>query len=292
MRSSPRNSGFILVMVLVVLAVCGAILARAARRNAEVALRAGRVQRELQLRWGALSCRAAVLPIAEQILQEHAGPEEPEPVQVRHTVALGGAKFHLVVGDEQAKANVNALAREEEGVGLLGGISRIVGLGGEAVRVRLLPAEDEIAEDDPTGQYVSFDQVFIIRHPSELMSPPGGEGPAISRRLTCWGNGKLNLKRAELAVLRVMLSGYLSESQLVALDDFRRSAPNLSVPRAFAHLELTKKQIDSLLPLVTDKSGCHSLWVVAEGRTRSWYRLYVEQSGIPEDDPQRWTFAW
>ena len=117
-------------MVLLVLAVCGAILASAGRRNADVALRAGRERRELQLRWGALSCRAAVLPMAEEILQEQLDPERIGSPDVRHTVALGDMKFHLVIADEQAKANINALASRSEGAGLLGSIRIIQGAGG------------------------------------------------------------------------------------------------------------------------------------------------------------------
>ena len=55
MRPSRRRSGFVLVMVLVVLAIAATVLAATARRSCALALRAGAAQRDLQVRWAATS---------------------------------------------------------------------------------------------------------------------------------------------------------------------------------------------------------------------------------------------
>ena len=56
--------------------------------------------------------------------------------------------------------------------------------------------------------------------------------------------------------------------------------------------ELAEEKAAELRRLLTDVSNCHALWVVAAGRTRNHYRLFVYQLGDAENDSQRWTFAW
>jgi hypothetical protein len=61
---------------------------------------------------------------------------------------------------------------------------------------------------------------------------------------------------------------------------------------AVAHLELAEEPAAQVRELLTDLSLCHSLWVIAEGKTRRWYRLFVKQAGDGENDAQEWSFSW
>lgn len=278
MRRRGDNSGFVLLMVLVVLAVCGTILAASARRCCNQALLAGSAREQLQLKWGGLSCRAVCLPAAERMFQT-ADPAEGKPViTARRELDLGGIAFELIVSDEQSKANVNVLEKRFGAEGLAAGIHRLQGRSRKALPVKLRPGEPAAGADPLRRRYESFEQVFAIKHPSELVPTNRREDSPV-HRLTCWGTGMLNFKRAEPAVLRTVLAGMLTQSQLSDLVKFRQKQPDCTLDEMLRHLKLRKKQAAALRGALTDMSLCHSLWIVAHGKTRSWHRFYIARGG-------------
>ena len=74
--------------------------------------------------------------------------------------------------------------------------------------------------------------------------------------------------------------------------EFREESPDGTLQEAMRHMELKKKDRLKLGKVLTDKSRCRSLWVIARGKTRNWYHLYVDQDGDMENDAQNWTLAW
>ena len=141
MKRKRRQSGFVLLLVLVVLAVGGTLLTIAARRCGQDAIRAAAAQRDLQLRWGQWSCQTTLLPVADQMMQDldaerdaHAAPS----CELRQQVRLGELEFTLLVGDESAKANVNTLAAR--GVEFIGPDKGLLACGYEGIG-RLWPTE-------------------------------------------------------------------------------------------------------------------------------------------------------
>ncbi len=288
-----HNRGFVLLMVLLVLTICGTILAAAARRSGQQALRAGQALREVQVRWGSLSCKAACLPTAEVLLRAARADDHPAPVEIRRSVKLGTMTFGLLIADEQAKANANRLAARGGSVDLAAALRTLQVGQRRALQVLPRPAARSVTTAITSAPmlYAGPEQLFSVRHPSELVALDEGDTSALSR-ITCWGSGRINLKRAELRVLRQSLAGLATETQLARLVAFRGENPDCTLGEMLGQLELTDKQSTALRPHVTDTSNCHSLWVVAEGATRSWHRLYVEQLGDGENDSQAWTFRW
>ncbi|MFB3891189.1 MAG: hypothetical protein ACE15C_04105 [Phycisphaerae bacterium] len=292
MKDPRGQSGFVLVLVLVVIAICGAVLVASARRCGQDAVLATQVQQELQFRWGASSCRAAVLPVAEKLIEAQWRPKSPVVNQARVDIALGAMKFHLTVADESAKANVNLLARERDTAGFVAAIRRIRSGGRNVLSMELRPSKDAASEGQFDTRYANFEQLFSVDHPSEWIGGPQKDGAIEARRLTFWGDGKVSLRRADLPVLREVLAGVVTESQLADLDRFRRVKAKFSSAEAFAELELTQEEVDALKPLASEVSTCHSLWVTAEGMARSRYRLYVERSGEDPGPEPLVTLAW
>jgi len=278
-------------MVLVVLAIAGSLLAVSARRTSERALEAGAAQRELQRKWGMRSIQTALLPRAEAILEEKTAEGDRPRVSAARAITLGDMGFAIVVGDEQAKANVNLIVALADRERLRGSISILNG-GRWLLPVVLRPVQEKSGEiRSPPVQYASLEQVFAAPSPADLLGKaPDAEGPAA--RLTCWGNGKLNFRRAEELVLRVVLSDILDEYQMHRLCVLREEMPEASVSGILGLLELEKDKRALLQKRVTDASSCHSLWIVAQGRTRNWCRLIVRQQGDEANDSGLWTFAW
>jgi type II secretory pathway component PulK len=294
-KAARRQSGFVLVLVLLVVAICGTIMAASARRCGQNALRAAGGRRELQFRWGASSCQVTVLAAAEKIFEDRKKPEAAPSAEVSGSLMLGGMRFRIILSDESAKANVNRLAEQysNNSAGLISCIGKLQAGGQGILPVELRPTQTvSVNEGDLPIRYGSFDQVFTINQASELTGAHGSQGAAVRARVTFWGDGKINVCRAELPVIRAALAGHISDSQLSTLDKLRRSSSGFSLEEGLAKLQLTKEEIAAILPLATDSSNCFGVWVLAEDNTRNWCRLYVRSYDPNAQTPPRWAFAW
>ncbi|MCX5647500.1 MAG: hypothetical protein NTX40_00140 [Planctomycetota bacterium] len=288
-----RRRGFVLLMVLVVLAIAGTVLAAGARRCGEEALQASAEERTLQQKWGALSLEALLLPLAEQVLTRPDEESAEGPTAIfRAQVTLGAILFEVVLADEQAKANANLLAHRKGEEGLAESLRVLQAHAREVLQVHLRPIKpsDEAAGTFPV-RYASLEQLYAAATPTTLLGPDAqNPGPASS--VTCWGSGQVNLRRVDVAVLREVLSGLLSETDLSKIEDFRRKTPEATATQMLDHLDLGRERRAAVEPLVTDRSLCHSLWTIAVAKTRRVYRLAVLETGAAASAASVRTFAW
>lgn len=298
MRKRRKQRGFVLILALVVLSVAAVFLATAARRSCQKALDASTAQQELQLKWGMISCQAAFLPEAEALLSKNSSadssaPENADrPRAVLHRgLELGGMKFDLVISDEQAKANANALSTLDSG-----GLEQTLMELQEGVRrtalVRLRPAtiDPRIISRFPR-LYDSYDRVFAAHAASELVNLDAGE-PTAADRITCWGSGRLNFHRAMPSAVRRMAAGILTETQIDQMRQYVRYNPSCGLEDLARHLKLTDAQAAKVRDVLTDTSGCHGLWIIAASPSRSWYRLCVDSTGDGQNDAQKQVYQW
>ncbi len=323
---AKKEPGMTLLVVLVVLAMAGTVLAISARRSCERAILAATARRDLQVKWGFLSCRAVYLPAAEQLLDEARKPDRPPPICVRRSIVLGGLSFRLLLADQQAKANANLLAARRHDSGLAASLRVLLADQRRPIKIELRPGAP------PAGliskvprRYVSFDQLFVAAGPAALVSFQT-HGKAAFDRVSPWGSGKVNVRRADRTVMREVLKGVLDEEELDKLCRLREQVPDFSLQQFFAELELTgegdendgsekyeagqqekqkrerkekkEQRLKALRDALTVTSRCHSLWVSAReglGRgqpRRRWHRLYVVQEGDAENDAGEWTLTW
>ena len=286
-----HNPGFVLVMVLVVLALAGGLLGLCAHRTSRRALAAGLARRDLQRRWGRRSLETVCLARAEALLRRPALNGKGPVAVVRRSIALGGLTLDLVVADETAKVNLNRVAADRGRGGVRHAVSAL-GEGRWSLQVVLRPrAPPKGVIRTPPVRYASLEQVFAAPAPGDLLGG-GRSGPAPSDRLTCWGGGKVHLRRATAPVLREMLLGLLTHYQVQRLAALREEEPSLGVEGLLDRLDLEEKKRGAARRRLTVRSTCHSLWIVTRGRTRDWYRLAVRQQAGAENDAGRWTFVW
>jgi len=289
MRPVPHNSGFVLIVVLLVIVTAATALAATVRYSCQQALTAAERMRRLQLRWGMLSCRAVCLPRAELTLQDRPATDSGPLARVHRSVKLGDMTFHVIVGDEQAKADVNLLAARRGRRGLIEALRMLQLDQRRVLQTRLKPIAVKPNPANPIpAVYGSFEQLFDVGHPSKLVGT-GRIDRYASDRITCWSRGRVNFKRADRRVLREVLEGILNETQIDALIRIRRDVPDCTLNEALGQLDLKKPVRKAAQSLLTDMSWCHSLWIVAEGRSRKWYQLHVARGVIENEE---WSFAW
>jgi len=292
MRNRGHNSAFVLVLVLMVLTVATALLAAAARRSGARSLRAAESVRDLQLRWAARSCRRTLLPRAAELLRGAGDQADPIVRDVEHTLTLGELDLRLILGDEQAKASANLLHHRFGVAGLTDSLRLLQADCRRPLIVRPRPVDPAGSTPGPIpDRYGSYDQLLAFEHPSQLLAAEREDGSPTGR-FTCWGDGKVNLLRADVDVLRETLAGLLSETQIDTLGEYRLEHPDSSLDGLLRAMEATEEQAADLRPFATDRSACHSLWIIARTPTRQWYRLCIAETAGVGGDSQRWSFQW
>lgn len=291
MTGRTAKRGFVLVMVLVVLAVAGSLLAAVAHRTTLRSAQAGEARSALQRKWAFRSLQAVCFARAEEMLKEDTTDLAPPPVTARRRLSLGGTEFTVIVADEQAKANVNLVAARRDKDGLRACVSALSG-GGWTLQVIPRPVEEKSAAIRSVPmRYASLEQVFFgVKGPMDLLGAEMRGGPA--EKLTAWGNGKVNFRRAEASVLREALEGVLDEYEVHHLVTLREAMPSAGLSDILKQLDLKKETLAEAEKSLVDASACHSVWIVAGGKTRQWHRLYVRQEGDAENDAGSWILDW
>lgn len=283
-----RRTGFVLLMVLVLVVVAGTMLAGLARHSAAGAVVAQQAVEDLQRRWAVTTCRATLLPRAETIFGAAEGRDAAgdgystgmRVSEVRATCRLGGQEYELVFTDEQAKFNPNGTA------------------GG--ARAELRAAVERLAVDPRRvhvrpGPIVGFGQLFDGASPGDLVGRTAFKGNA--RSITCWSDGRVNVRRAPAAAIEETCRDLLPPDAMAALLDARHRAKVPMVHTLLEKLKLTEQQRAALTDRLTNRSACQGLWVIAHGSRRSWHTFAAAVTDT-ESDPQNRTilkqycFAW
>lgn len=314
------RNGFALLMTLVLVMLAGVSLAAVARHSMAGAVQARADLEALQYRWAVESCRATLLGRSEHMLQQaefdNAPPPEPgstaiefgKPIaKLRVEFELADQPYELIVTDEQAKLNVNALLEQGDRHQAAKHIRKLVRNdhnvtnGGGGVDLHVL--FEDVYGDDTTAlnDIGGYGQLFDTPTPSSLIDR-GDEGAGLADRMTCWGDGLINLHRAPVEVL---VAGFEDEvsidiiTQLIAQRDRYPYAPVMQIVEGIETID--DKARAALLSRLTDRSLCHGLWVIGRGEYRIRYSLVVgesvlesnaEATGIQRRIIQRYRFNW
>jgi hypothetical protein len=302
-NAGHRRCGYVLVMTLGVVVIAAAVMVGVARVAMARIDASRQVQDDLQRRWGTVSCRKTLLPAAERILDAQANrdTDNPKPTPLaRANVKLGGQRFDVVLADEAAKVNVNVLLRSQPVDRATEDIRKFLSGSGVANRLRI----------DVPGSGAPFvgslGQLFPGVDISELLKPTAGVAPV--DMVSCWGSGRVNLKRASAKVIEIVLGPDVSGAQaaaFVASRDGRRTraggtppgeptTPQIgSIDEILATWQLPPEAIERVRAKAAITSSTHSLWVTATGPRRSWTTVTAMTTNSSELD-EAWydSFEW
>ena len=301
-------------MTIVLIAVAGLLLAGMARQSLSLAVEARDAQEDLQRRWGVLSCQRAILSQARNILKEKCEAEQEsnaafskEMANTSAQVILGGLQFDLLLSDEGAKISLNSIYHRQGNEA----VSRLVQeiASPETPPIRLRPYNVELGKTEIPA-FDSWGQVFAAKR-TEDNRPLAESLAAATTRVTCWGDGRLNMEYApddaveqvgRLAItdrsVRLLLSArreYFAKRKEVA----KKSATIASsaepkrrwLSSAIDSLSLRLSERSELERLLTDRSTCHSLWITIRDKERSWHSFCV--ADVSERTMEKgWSYSW
>lgn len=303
MRRLPqRQNGFVLLMTLVCVVLVALATVGMARRSFQAAVETKALEADLRQRWAATGLQALLMPQAEALLIRAERVERKPRVQAWHRIEVGGFRWDVVVADEQAKADVNQLLETldaQQATLAVRQLSRGAALTTREmleVRLRPLPApQDSGSQDAPTPplqrpSIAGFGQVYVDAPPQALMGTFEEPGP--TSVVTCWGGGPLNIRRAPAEAVRQVCSPLIGQSDADRLVWLRDEQPRASLAELIMRLDFRDEHRQRLLTeALTDRSSCHSLWLVATGPRRSWHTLVVESPDAYGGSALR-TMAW
>ncbi|QNN21549.1 hypothetical protein HED60_04425 [Planctomycetales bacterium ZRK34] len=287
MTSRSSHRGFVLILTLVLIVIASVTLAAVARRSMATALNAQCHQDDLQRHWGTLSLTAAILPHAEQILKTAEQDLDQPVAHVNIQCLLGDMAFELTLADEQAKANVNTLLATRSRRSVYDNVRQLATDSDTALppEVRSLAIFDAGKHDK---KIQSFGELFETCSTASLH--------AAAAQLTCWGNGKLHWHRTPPLVLREVLEPLADHTAIQQLIDLRQMDVVPNVNEAIAGLEdVNKSSRQALTRLLTETSGCHSLWITMTDKHRQWDHLAVLETAHdrqPGGKTAQWHFEW
>ena len=204
-------------------------------------------------------------------------------------LSLGQARITVAVEDENAKLNLNLLSHRNprvaetarrELLALLGALGQDSGLAGRIVEF-LSPEEQEPAGDEgaagggapegasppPARGLLMLEELRGVEGVTDelLFGPSGGgerTGPVLSRYLTCWGEGKVNLNTAPREVLEAVL-GEAAPGMAQTIIEQRSSGPLRSVEEVSGFSGLPESQRQRLLRRLTTESDTYKVTVTS-----------------------------
>lgn len=289
-RRHPRR-GYLLLAVIAVLILVVTSLSTLATLSLRKGLEASDAERSLQHRWGALTIERTMLSQAASVFQQQEdewaqrAPGTPAPTTFRTRVRLGEAYYDILLGDEDAKLNLNAVYH-------LGGPNRtdqaLAQIGGPAMAMarRLRPAVPPIrpdrersgresSESDPEQEGEDNSELpDAFRSWGELLDLTRLDAgiardaslPNLTTGLTCWGNGQLNIRRASddaiLALARLVIQDGAARRMV---QRFRQN-PTSTLALLLQTEVSNEEDRQRLAELMSETSTNFSIWIDVSSR--------------------------
>ena len=297
-----RRHGFVMLAVLVCLIVAGLALVTLAQRSMRLSALAIEKQRSLQHKWGVLSCQRTLLPRAaqhfkllgeeaEQARKRSSGLVLPAPRSFAANFMLGGRRFELLLADENAKVNLNYSYHHLGRPGTERLVNRVLsGALHPPVRLYAHPPTKpvdvyETLMDDKVLPIVlgSWGQVFDL---SRAVGPGAHRSlPNLTSRLTLWGRGELNVRRAVDATILDTCQLVVSEGPARQLQGECRDKDKQKqqVDRLVEQLNVDEDEQFLLQEMLTEHSSCFSLWTTVSSmyvESQQLAILQVDEEGV------------
>ena len=291
------RSGYILLITLLMIVMAGLFSMSLARTSLFLAMDAAKAQEDLQRRWGAISCRYVILHRAEILFRKRECIQNDNALllpRIQTTIRLGSMDFDLLLSDEQAKLNLNTVLVEKR----LRSVERVLNIAPNSpsglLSVELSPHPDAVPDELFPPAFDSWGQLFSYER-----SRHSQDGSIVARAIrdgttdmTCWGDGKLNVLRAEIPLLRMTCRLLIPNESANRFLKSRTKCPHWNLEQLLNRTDLQRKERRVLRKWLTDRSTCHSLWIIASDGKREWVILDVLQSLGQNSHPRIVTFNW
>ena len=299
-----KRRGYVLLVVIATSVLVITVLSTLAKVSLRRGLQAADAQRALQLRWGAITLERSMTSAIPKLFEAREklaienGTTDPPPTTIRAAITLGGVTFDMLLGDEDAKLNVNTIYHH-------GGASRAEQIIGRSMgpmmpgTIRLIPVveamnvsreqtifADDDAETDAEGDededvvpglpdaFRSWGEVFDV---AMIQRQTGSTAalPNVTTGVTLWGNQTLNIRRAsDEAILATVGLVVQDGGARKFLERFRKN-PTLALG-VILQSEITDEDDRAdVAKLLSETSNNFSVWIDASATDGSHLRTFA-----------------
>jgi hypothetical protein len=290
--SRHHHQAFALPLTLLLLTLAAATMVSVCTRSLTLVAQATAAEQELQRRWAMESCRRTILPEAESLLASAEAKSKSPVTCRRYEIVLGDVPIELRVTDEEAKVKMDVLLSRLGKAEAELTLHTLLARRRSDVNIDLHPLADAVRRPPfPNAPMVgSFSQIFGDTPVAALLPQVSGQGSAHNMPaddLTCWGDGRINLKRASKQALVAACRGLLTEGQVETLIKLR-DAPELTINGLLAPLQLDQKTADAVRSLLTIRSSCHGLWIIDTRGGANAQMFCTSDDNAPGDEALIW----
>lgn len=285
---SLRNRrGVLLLIVLVALIVVSSALVQVAATTSRLQRQRVASAASMQRRWAVLSCERAVLPAARSIL---AGNDSQ--IAVADTIVVGGQALRLIVADEDAKVNLNAIHDGDGPDEIESAIRDLIPLGDvPAIKTRprrrsqadataadarvapsrLNPNMNDDFDDDFDDAAIDlemppalvtwgdvFDYPTLMRTSGDLR-----QLAVLSQNITLWGSGRLNVWRAQDDSIVAVCRGVVQDGLARRIVSRLRESSLREIDLVLQQTVTNANDRRLLSERLADASDAYSVWIEA-----------------------------
>jgi len=273
-RQKQEQKGFVLVVVLAMLVIAAILSVGMVRRSLDQSVAAAKKADELQRRWGEISLRHTVLNRAEILLRTAELTQGTKRPTLQTTVNLGNRSFYLVLSDEQAKLNLNTAFR----YGKENAVRQALFEEAVMLPIQIRPDPRATANSPYPSAFASWGQFFDFAVFANSSEKNYMQLTQLGERITCWGNGQLHMNRAEDETIRSVCELVAPPQSVSALLELRQEHPDWNLERLIREVDVPDRDRRSFRQVLTDRSRCHSLWMITQDANRSWARLDIKNA--------------
>ncbi len=288
-RQTPK--GYILLTVIAVSVLVVTALGTLARLSLRRGLEAADAERALQQRWGAITIERTLLRQAPQVFQRQedllaeAAPGSPTPTTIRAILRLRDVTFDILLGDEDAKMNLNAIYhfggpnRTDQSISQMG--DPTVGLAKrllpavppmrlERETKRLLAGDAEADEDENEkpllpDAFRSWGEVFDLGALDAGLARDASL-PNLTGGMTLWGNGQLNFRRASDEAILAIARLVVQDGAARRIVQRYRESPTATLAVLLQTEVTSEPDRQRLRELMSESSTNFSIWIDASSR--------------------------
>lgn len=293
-----QSRGFVLLWTLALLVLVAVVLGGIVRRSTQLATQAVDAREQLQAKWAMASCRQVLLPAAESLLQQEEKKQRHPLSSISIQQQLGDVHLRIEIADEQAKINLNSAYAQfgpQRAASLVRSITRNAR---SEVPVLLNPdPRSPASKDTPTTSSPTTKPSAATQPAAVARVPPFGcwsqifdaqraaEIPTAFADLTCWGDGRLNLRRASPEAARAFVPLFMPLASVQHILQARVQSPNESVSYWLKMGTQAATQPTVNASWITDTSACHSISVYAQSGGQTWHEMTILAESSPAVAP-------
>ena len=265
-----RTSGVILVIVLLMIALCGAIVSQIASRVIRLSGQAADAQRESRQRWAAVSIRRTCLDLAPTLLTDQ---DSRAVQQSTFTVFMGGTRFDVNIQDESAKLPIQRLVRQYSLENIKPPIRSLAG--SRAILRTVFPRNVTMMKD-LLDNPVTNDTSASLRFWNE-----------VSQQITVWTDGRINVMTAETSTLNALWHLEFKSDlpdEIVAIG--QNTVPN-NFNEFLGTLGMNASQTRFAKDWFTTSSNTYSVWIDTPNQSgKGFTAIYVRRRSVGFADEQ------